>query len=432
METIGVVGVSYRRDGSDVLARFTIPREEREDRLPEIAEALGVEEVVYLATCNRVEVVFKGRVSVPIETYRKRVFEVLAGRSPEVGEAERTFRVWAGDGALEHIFLVACGLDSAQLGEQEIRTQLREALKLARTVGVVGVILDEVVTAALRLGADVQNQLELQVGGTSLADVAVSHILQRITKDPGPVAVIGISPMTLRAAHLLSKDGADLIVVNRTVEAAVPLADKLGLETRSLDAFRRQPDAVEALLSATGSPRAIFNRTDLERINARTPSGAPLLAVDMATPPDIDPDGARAAGVERIDMDAINAEAEANRKRKLEDVAPAREMVDDRLEKFCRQFQEKSMRPVIARLNQRYRQTAQEGLDRLFRKELHGLDDEARETIARWTEVMARRFAHIPTMGLRALSSEVGTPAVKVFLNASGENFFEEEDGDAA
>ncbi len=423
METIGVVGVAFRRDGSDVLARFTIPKEERVERLPAMARQLDVEELVYLATCNRVELIFKGRPSTPIETYRRRVFRVLTGAEPQPGEAERTFRAWAGEGALEHLFLVASGLDSAQLGEQEIRTQVREALKIARTADVIGPVLDQVVTVGLRLGADINSQLQTRFGGTSLADVATDRIKRRVRRTRGPVALVGISPMTVRAAHILVKDGIEVILVNRTLESAAPLAEKLGLVARPLGEFRSTPDAVEALLTATGSPDPIFSRADLERIVARTPSGEPPLAIDMALPPDVDPDAAVAVGVERVGMDEINAEAEANRNRRLLDMAPAREMVDERLEKFCRQFTEKSITPVIARLNQRYRQTAVEGLERLFRKELDGLDDAARETITRWTEVMARRFAHIPTMGLRALATDFGTPAVRVFLDASGEDF---------
>lgn len=424
METIGVVGVAFRRDGGDALARFTISKEDRVEQLPGLAEQLDVEELVYLATCNRVEFIFKGRNSTPIEAYRKRIFQALTGADPQAGEAERTFRAWAGEGALEHIFLVASGLDSSQLGEQEIRTQVREALKMARSADVVGPVLDQVVTVGLKLGSDINTQLQTKAGGTSLADVATDRIRKRIDRTPGPVALVGVSPMTVRAAHILINGGVEVVFVNRSLEGVTPLAEKFGMGARSLEEFRQTPDAIEALLTSTGSQDPIFSRGDLERIVARTPSGEPPLVIDMALPPDVDPAVATAAGVDRVGMDEINAEAESNRSQRLFDMAPAREMVDERLEKFCRQFTEKSMGPVVARLNQRYRQTAVEGLERLFRKELEGLDEAGRESITRWTEVMARRFAHIPTMGLRALATEIGTPAVKVFLEASGEDFF--------
>jgi hypothetical protein len=38
--------------------------------------------------------------------------------------------------------------------------------------------------------------------------------------------------------------------------------------------------------------------------------------------------------------------------------------------------------------------------------------------------MLARRFAHVPTMGLRGLASRVGAPAVMVFLESTGEDRF--------
>ena len=58
MHRIGVVGISWRHRRSDVLGAFTIPREERVERVPRLAGELGVRELVYVATCNRVEVAF--------------------------------------------------------------------------------------------------------------------------------------------------------------------------------------------------------------------------------------------------------------------------------------------------------------------------------------------------------------------------------------
>ncbi len=58
MHRIGVVGILWRHSRADVLGAFTIPREEREERVPMLAATIGVSELVYLATCNRVEVAF--------------------------------------------------------------------------------------------------------------------------------------------------------------------------------------------------------------------------------------------------------------------------------------------------------------------------------------------------------------------------------------
>ena len=424
METFGVVGASFRSEGSDLLARLTVPKSERVARLPDLAEQIGARELVYLATCNRVEVVFRGDGRTAMQEYRRRVFRGLTGREPRAGEAERLLRAWEGEGAVEHLFLVASGLDSAQLGEYEIRTQVREALMMAREAGVSGTLVDYLVTEALKVALLVHRQVPTSGRRVSLGDIAVERLLDRLHRTPGRVALIGVSPMTRHCGRLLAEKGESLIVVNRTPEAAEKLARELGAEYRSLDGFRAQPDAVEALLVATGSSDILLGRPELEKLAARAPGGEPPLVVDMTVPSNTDREAAHAVGVEFVDMDAILAEAGADRDRRLVDLAPARELVDRQLAQFRKGMAERLMSPIIARLNQRYRETAVEGVKRLFKKELEGFDEAEREAVCRWAEVIARRFAHIPIKGLRGLASEFGAPAVKVFLDASGEDLF--------
>jgi glutamyl-tRNA reductase len=404
--------------------RFTLPKSSQEARLPEISRQLGVEEFVYLATCNRVEVAFRAAPDRTAGEYRPHVFRVLSRRDPQPGEAERTFRAWVGEGAVEHLFLVTSGLDSAQVGEREIRAQVREALKLARAAGTSGPLLNHIFDEALRVAGEVHRQVRMDGNRTSLADVAAEYLVERFRRTPGPIALLGVSPMTRRCGQSLAREGASLVVVNRTPSRAAGLARELKAEVRSLADFRRQPDRVEALLSSTGSPDPVLNRPELERIAARCPSGEPPLIVDMALPPDVDPRAARAVGVEYVSMDEINTQAAATRRRRLVELAPARELVDQALDTLRVRLAERILSPVIARLNQRYRHTALEGVERLFRRELQGIDEEARQAILQWAEVLARRFAHVPTMGLRGLASQVGAPAVRAFLEATGEECF--------
>lgn len=424
MQNIGIVGANCRSQSSEFLAHLTVPKSERATKLPELARRIGVKEIVYVATCNRVEVAFKGDGVTGMPEYRRRVFETLTGRESRPGEAERKLRAWVGEGAVEHLFLVAAGLDSAQLGEHEVRNQIREALMTAREAGVSGTLLDYLVTEALKVALQVQHRIATTGRRVSLADIAVEYLLDRLHRTPGRIALVGVSPMTRHCGLLLAERGESLLVVNRTPEVAEKLARELKCEHRSLEAFLSRPDAIEALLVATGASDVLLGRAELERIAARSPSGEPPLVVDMAVPPNTDRAAAQAVGVTVVDMDGILAEAGADRDQRLVDLAPAREFVDERLAELRKGIAERLMSPVIARLNQRYRETAVEGVRRLFDRELKGFDEVEREVVLRWAEVIARRFAHIPIKGLRGLAREFGAPAVNTFLAASGEDLF--------
>jgi glutamyl-tRNA reductase len=427
MESLGLIGISVRDHDAATLARFTIPKEERQLRVAELAAELGVEELLYLATCNRVEIAFRLPAGSAGFDLRRQFYGALHGLQPEPGVAERTLRGWVGEGAVEHLFLVAAGLDSAQLGEREIQGQLREALDVARAAATSGVVLDRLIEEALRVAHQVHLRTQLGSGRMSLAEIAADALVDRLRRTPSPVALIGVSPMTRRCAEALLREHQTLLLVNRTLEHATRMAADLGAGTcMTLAEFRQRPPQIEALLTATAAPEAILDRSVLERLAARTASGEPPLIVDLAVPPDVEPEVACAAHVPRLGMDAINAAARSQRESRLAETAAAREMVDAALQDWRRRLTERALAPVIARMNQRYRQTAIEGVERLLGKPGGLLAGQERESIERWAETLARRFAHLPTLGLRGLAQEQGMLAVRSFLAACDASLFAE------
>jgi glutamyl-tRNA reductase len=421
VERIGVIGTNWRTGQVTDLAPFTIPPEERDARLPELHRVLGARELVYLATCNRVEIVLVAADHEAIGAFRPRVFRALLGREPAAGEAERVFRAWGGEGAVEHLFLVAAGLDSPKVGETEIHGQLRDALETSRRLGLDGPRTERVIAEALRVAARVHTSTELGKGRTSLAEIAIGWLLERQERHAGPVALLGVSPMTTRVAEKLSRRGVPLVLVNRTLARARELAARVGGEPMSLDAFRAAPPAVEALLSATSSPEPVLGRAELERLAARTPSAEPTLVIDMAVPPDVDPAAARAASVKRLDMDDVVRVAEQSRHGREAQAAQARALVDQALAEFLDQVVDRMLGPMMAALQRRYRHTALAGVDRLCKRELAGLGPEQVDAIRAWAETLARRFAHVPALGLRAVAHRHGLAPVELFFESGDE-----------
>ena len=423
MHRIGVVGLCWRQRRSSLLAELTIPRDARVERLPELMERAGVQELVYLGTCGRVEVAFATDGNVSFDACRQRIFEALTGRERHPGEAEHSMRAWHGEGAAEHLFVVAAGLDSARVGESEIAGQIRDALSDAQKAGPLGPRLERVFSEALRVAKRVKPMTEGRIGAVSLSAIAERHAAERALRTKGAVAVIGVSTMTEQCARALVAHGVRVIVVNRTLSRAEDLAREIGGEARELDAFRVAPDAVEALVLATGSQEPVLGRADLERIAARTPSGELPLVIDLGVPPNVAPEVADATGIERIGMDRISEEAAEDRDKLLLDFADARAVIDDAVVEFRKHTAERLVGPVIAQLRLSYRRTADEGVERLLSKSLPGLAETDRETLRNWAETLANRLAHVPSIGLRDLAFTVGPSAVEAFFESSDQAF---------
>ena len=426
LEDLNVVGISWRQNGSEGLERFALAEDGLAETLSEFASRAGLAELAYLATCNRIELIFARTAATPARDLRPLVYELLTGGNPANGAAERALRAWSGEGACEHLFLVAAGLDSAAIGEVEITGQVRQCHERARASGLNGPHLDLLFEEALKIAALVRGETGLGTGRVSLAEVAVSHIRSRIARTPGPVALVGVSPMTERAAQSLAKAGIELLFVNRTTEKAAERAGEYDAAYSSLDDFVADPPAIEALLSSTGAGDAIIDAPVLERLAARTPSHQPPLLIDMAIPADIDADACARLDLTRIGMDQITLEAEHNRAARLVEAAQARELVDEALLRLHDRFAEHLYGPLFGALQQRYRNTAQEGVKRLLKKDLRGLGDEERAAIEQWSEVLARRFAHIPCLGLRGLLYHGPDGSLDAFLDGLEPEFADE------
>lgn len=419
MDRIGVVGISWRHRRADVLGALTVARDERAERLPVLAARTGLRELVYIATCNRVEVAFVTDGVTPMSSYRRQLFAELRGREPHPGEAEQSLRVWQGEGAAEHLFLMTAGLDSALVGESEVAGQVRESVEQSRALGLLGPRLDVVFLEVLKVAKRVRPVTEGKIGRVSLADIAISHVSERVERTPGSVALVGVSPMTTQCAHALSARGVPVVIVNRTLARAEELAANVGGVSRSLDAFRAAPDRVEALIIATGAREPVLSRADLERLAARASSGEAPLIVDLGVPANVAPEDALAVSVPRIGMDDISDAATADRGRILMEFAEARTIVDEALTSLRRQAAERLVGPMIAQMHLRYRHTALQGVERLFQRELSGLGPFEREVIRRWAETLARRFAHGPSIGLRDLAFRAGSGAAEAFFENS-------------
>lgn len=388
---------------------------------------MGVGELVYLGTCNRVEIYFTVDDPAKMASMRSLAFQALTGSAGEPGEPERCMRAWAGEGAAEHLFLVAAGLDSAEVGETEIGGQLRRAMDTAREAGTLqkgAGRLEYLLEETLRLSKRIRANSGLCNGKTSLAEIALDKMRRRIEATRGAATLVGVSPMTERCAVALATAGTPLVLVNRTLDRANALKQQLEklpgagpIEVLSLEQFRWQPPATEVLLSATGAPGAVLDGADLARVADAPLSGEALLVIDMAVPPDVPPEQSRALGIERIGMDAIIEIAESSRDQRLREMAGAREEIDSALGRLRIRMGDEHVAPLVTALQKRYRKVAREGAKRLLSTSLDGLNPDQQAAVLRFAESLAGRFAHLPSTGLRGVARVAGAPAVDAFLS---------------
>jgi glutamyl-tRNA reductase len=414
---LAMVGASFRTLEMQALGRLLLPKEGLKTLLPRLAESLGALELVYLATCNRLEILVRMRAGTDAAPLRARLFEFLAGRPPAPREAEQAFRVWPGVAAIEHLLMVACGLDSARVGDRQIPGQLRDAWLLARSAGVAGSAIDELVSAALAASREanaVRARLAPDESG-GLADRAVRRVLEHVGASDAPVALIGVSPMTRACGNALRRHGTATVVINRTAARAAELAAELHTQAFSLAAFRRSRLRVGAIIAAVGAAEFVLSRSELRRHRAE---GESPLVVDLGVPANIEPAAAAAAGFAYFGMDDLIGEVAATRSASLVHHGPVRAVVDRNLDNVLRATVTRVAGPLLGALHQRYEAELDYELTRMLDGELAALDESGRAALRRWTGLLAHRMAHVPLNGLRSLAAGGDLRGVEICLDA--------------
>ena len=284
-----VLGLSHHTAPITLRERFALSEARVPGTLAQLRESGLVEEVVILSTCNRVEI-YCVTSSEPAQVFPE-LLEFLRGihdyRDPLTDE----FYQFSEPHSVEHLFKVACGLDSMVLGETEILGQLKQAYDLALRHKHTGGRLNKAFQRAFNVAKQIRTETNIQRGATSVAAVAV-ELAEKIfnSLDERQVMVLGAGDTSEKAARaLLSRGAKSILVSNRSYDRAEALAKELGGRAVHFDDWATEFRRIDIVISSTSAPHHIIDRARLAAI-MESRGNQPLLLIDIAVPRDIDPE----------------------------------------------------------------------------------------------------------------------------------------------
>ena len=298
-----VIGLNHRTAPVAVRERFWMNEGGRDHALRLLTKAPGVQEVVVLTTCNRTELLVWAEE--PTLAANSILHFLSVEHGLKLSEWEHFYRL-LDEAALVHIFRVASSLDSLVLGEPQIISQVKAAWEQARKAGATGRFLDAVLQKTLTVSKRIRNE-------TAIGDLAVSvpfaavELAQQIfgALDNRNVLLLGAGKMSELSALYLKKKGASSVcVINRTLEHAQELAEKLGGTAASMEDRWQHLLAADIVISSTACPQVVLSRQEAE-ILARERQKSPLVILDIAMPRDIDPAVRGVGGILLRDLQTI-------------------------------------------------------------------------------------------------------------------------------
>ena len=417
-----VFGVSHRSAPVAVLEQLAADESEQGKLVERVLQSPLVTEAMLLSTCNRVEVyavvdAFHGGLSV--------ISQVLADHAGmSVGELTKHAYVRYSEAAVEHLFSVTSGLDSAVIGEQQVLGQVRRAYASAEAGRSVGRILHDLAQRALTAGKRVQAETGIAAAGASVVSVALHIAAERLYRpELGPsytaltgrtVTVIGAGSMGSLAAALLVRLGVGHVnVVNRSLPRAQRLVQIIaeqgvGAQAMTLDELPAALAAADLAVSCTGAVRPVVTLADVHHALAgvqRDESAEPLVLCDLGMPRDIDAAVAGLPGVCVIDMERLQREPAALAAAAHTDAA--REIVAAEVAAYLAGQRMAEVTPTVTALRRRAAEVVDTELLRLEHR-LPGLDDVQRAEVARTVRRVVDKLLHAPTVRIKQLAVAPG------------------------
>lgn len=369
-----------------------VPSETRESFAQAAAAAADDPRAILLHTCHRAELYVADdappeRGPLPL---------------PELPEGGRRLE---GLAAIRHIFSAAAGLDSIVVGEDQILHQLRECLASRRLgrpprpgdregawhghAGGLHPVLERLLQVALHVGRETRSRREGPP--LSLADVVLDRLVPLIGPLPGRrLLIVGAGRMARLAALSASRQGAHVLVANRSHDRAAALAHDANGEVTAFGPGAMLP-AVDATLLAISGPWPL-SAAAREALIAAT---IPLL--DLSSPPAIDPQLQQALGPRYTSVDDLAHDSQealrARLRRRFEHI------LDEAQAGFEQWLRARTAVPTIRALSDRAEQHRVEELERLFRRA--DLPTHQRELIEQMSRRLVAGLLHRPLVVLR-------------------------------
>jgi len=403
--SVVVIGVNHRTSPLRVLERVAVSAEAMPKALHALSSKDNIREAVVLSTCNRTEVyAVTEKFHAAYDDIAEFFCELGGLRSDELHQHLYSQH---DDAAVRHLFEVACGLDSAVIGENEILGQVRDAWSLAQESGAARTTLNLLFRHALETGKRARSETGISRSTTSISFAAVEMARELLgTLAYRKVLIIGAGTMGEGVAVALTMNSTtEVTVINRTESRGRDLAERLGAEMRPMSELRAALLDTDVVVTCIGAGSFVLDREMIEPIMS-VRSGRTLFIVDIAVPRDVDESVGAIDGVELRNLDDLRDWVRSGVESREGEAAKVSTIVSEEVERYALDSTARQAAPLIAAMHAAADEVRVSEMER-HAKRLAELTPEQIEAVESLARGITAKLLHEPTVRLK---ENAGTP----------------------
>ncbi|MHC4187533.1 MAG: glutamyl-tRNA reductase, partial [Planctomycetota bacterium] len=372
-------------------------------------------EFVLLSTCNRVELYSANRNIGGIDSEAIVQF-ISEFKDFELDGFKEFLYVYEDSEAVNHLLTVASSLDSMVVGESQIIGQVKESYKLACTAKSTGKVLNRLFHSSFATGKKVHTTTSISSGRVSVAGVAVDLATQLFEDiSASKVVVIGAGEMgELIVQHLLHIGCKDVVVVNRSYERGVKLADHYGIEAQKWEELEEFLTHASIVIASAAVQDYLFKKDSFKKVISKRREGN-LLIIDIAVPRNFEPAVNEIEDVYLYSIDDLSEVVEQNSKAREKDIAKGMHIIYKAVADFMEWLSTEDIGPLIGKMREKFGQISQEELQRFF----VGIRQDAscREVMEPMVKRIVNRLLHCVIKNVNVVAQKHGTSEAARFVD---------------
>jgi glutamyl-tRNA reductase len=404
--SIILIGMNHKTAPVTLREKLSLMCDRADTPLHELKRIGPVSEAMYLATCNRVEVL--ARIGDGEEGVEQLMAFILSHGNLTPEELRSCLYVYRDDDAVRHLFRVASSLDSMIMGEPQILGQVKDAYRNSVEHKASGIILNKLLHHAFRVAKRVRTETGIATNAVSVSFAAV-ELAKKIfgSLDGKSVLVIGAGEMSeLAARHLMTNGVSRIIVANRTYENAVRMARDFHGEPIGFDLLDAKLRDVDIVISSTAAPGYVITHEAVASALRRRKNRL-MFMIDIAVPRDIDPEVGAIDNVYLYNIDNLQEIVDDNMKGRLKEAEKAESIILQETGNFSNWLTTLKVVPAIVSLRKKAEEIIAGELERSGAW-VRNLDDDDREKVRIMASSIVNKILHDPITALKEESVNGG------------------------
>jgi glutamyl-tRNA reductase len=382
--------------------QINFDKEELEEAHQALSNEKSILEDVILSTCERTEIY---AVVDQIHTSRYYIKRFLSNWFDfDMDELADYLELRTGEKAVRHLFEVASGLDSPDVGEAQILGQVKNAFFIAQKAETAGVLFNHLFQQVITFAKWTHAEYKINEHAETSTQAGIHQIKQNLQDlDDKTLTIIGAGTMSQQALLNTSTMGfGKTILVNRTVSRAEKIVDDMELDVavKSIDKLPEILENSDAVISAVSVKQPIFSADWVEE-NAEKLNN--ITFVDLGVPRNLSTFRS-ISNCEYFDMDGLAKIVTSNHDEKMHLVNEVKKHIPDEVEDYFLWQKQLNVVPVIRQLREQAVDIQSTVYDSLLKK-LPELDEHEQKVIRKHMKSIVNQMLKEPIKEIKELST---------------------------